>query len=46
LIQLATFSLCQPWVKGYNGQIHATWMDGGGLSMLNFYTVGSGWIKK
>jgi ABC-type transport system substrate-binding protein len=37
LLQPTTFSLCQPWVKGYDAQIHSTWMSGGGPSMLSFY---------
>jgi ABC-type transport system substrate-binding protein len=37
LLQPTTFSLCQPWIKGYDAQIHSTWMSGGGPSMLSFY---------
>jgi peptide/nickel transport system substrate-binding protein len=37
LLQPMTYSLCQPWVKGYHAQIHSTWMGGGGPSMLSLY---------
>ena len=45
LLQPTTFSLCQPWVKGYGAQIHATWMGGGGPSMLSFYAARF-WVNK
>ncbi len=31
------YSLCQPWLKGFNAQIHSTWEGAGGPSMLSFY---------
>jgi peptide/nickel transport system substrate-binding protein len=37
LLQPIEMSLYQPWVKGYHGQIHATWMGIGGPSRLSFY---------
>jgi peptide/nickel transport system substrate-binding protein len=37
LLQPLEFSLCQPWVKGYHGQIHSVWMGIGGPSRLSFY---------
>jgi hypothetical protein len=33
------FSLCQPWLKGFNAQSHAIWMGAGGPSMLSFYAA-------
>jgi ABC-type transport system substrate-binding protein len=45
LLQPTTFSLVQPWVKGYDAQIHSTWMSGGGPSMLGFYGARF-WIDK
>ena len=37
LLQPVQYSLCQPWLKGYNAQIHSVWMGAGGPSMLGFY---------
>jgi peptide/nickel transport system substrate-binding protein len=37
LLQPIGFSLCQPWLKGYNNQGHAVWMGIGGPSRLSFY---------
>jgi len=37
LFQPPVYSLCQPWVKGYNAQIHSVWMEAGGPSMLSLY---------
>ena len=31
------YALCQPWIKGFNGQIHSVWMGIGGPSRLSFY---------
>ena len=39
LLQPLAYSLCQPWLKGYNGQIHSVWMGSGGPSMLSFYAA-------
>jgi len=33
------YSLCQPWLKGYNAQAHSIWMGAGGPSMLGFYSA-------
>jgi len=37
LLQPREYALCQPWLKGYHGQIHSIWMGVGGPSRLNFY---------
>jgi peptide/nickel transport system substrate-binding protein len=37
LLQPIEYSLCQPWLKGYHGQIHSLWMGIGGPSRLSFY---------
>ena len=37
LLQQQTYSLCQPWLKGYHGQIHSIWMGMGGPSRLSLY---------
>ena len=37
LLKPSTYSLCQPWLKGFNGQIHSIWMGVGGPSRLSFY---------
>jgi hypothetical protein len=37
LLQQSTYSLCQPWLKGYHGQIHSIWMGMGGPSRLSLY---------
>ncbi len=37
LLQPEAYSLCQPWLKGFNAQIHSIWMGNGGPSMLSFY---------
>jgi peptide/nickel transport system substrate-binding protein len=39
LLQPTSFSICQPWLKGFNAQIHSVWMAGGGPSMLSFYAA-------
>ena len=39
------YSLCQPWLKGYNAQVHSIWMGAGGPSMLSFYAARF-WIDK
>ena len=33
------YSLCQPWLQGYNAQAHSIWMGAGGPSMLGFYSA-------
>jgi ABC-type transport system substrate-binding protein len=37
LLQALTYSLCQPWVKGFNAQFGSTWGVAGGPAMLSFY---------
>jgi peptide/nickel transport system substrate-binding protein len=37
LLQPIDYALCQPWIKGYTGQIHSVWMGIGGPSRLSFY---------
>jgi ABC-type transport system substrate-binding protein len=37
LLQPAEYALCQPWLKGYSGQIHSVWMGIGGPSRLSMY---------
>jgi ABC-type transport system substrate-binding protein len=37
LLQPNEYALCQPWLKGYHGQIHSIWMGIGGPSRLSFY---------
>jgi len=38
LLQPMEYSLCQPWLKGYHGQIHSIWMGGvGGPSRFSLY---------
>jgi len=37
LLQPIEYALCQPWLKGYHGQIHSLWMGAGGPSRLGFY---------
>ena len=37
LLKPMEYSLYQPWLKGYNGQIHSVWMGVGGPSRLSFY---------
>ena len=37
LLQPNEYALCQPWIKGYHGQIHSIWMGIGGPSRLSFY---------
>jgi len=38
-----SYSLCQPWLKGYNAPYHSAWMGTGGPSMAGFY-LGRYWI--
>ena len=45
LLEPGLCSLCQPWLKGFNGQIHSTWMGGGGPGMASFY-LGRFWIDQ
>jgi len=45
LLQPMTYSVCQPWVKGFNAQFGSTWGVVGGPLMLSFY-LGRFWIDK
>jgi hypothetical protein len=45
LLEPISYSLCQPWLKGFNAPIHATWMGGGGPCMASFY-LGRYWIDQ
>jgi hypothetical protein len=37
LLKPMEYSLYQPWLNGYSGQIHSVWMGVGGPSRLSFY---------
>ena len=37
LLHPMQYALCQPWLKGYNAQVHSLWMGSGGPSLLGFY---------
>ncbi len=37
LLQPKAYSLCQPWIKGFNGQFGSAWAHGSGPAMLSFY---------
>jgi peptide/nickel transport system substrate-binding protein len=37
LLHPMQYALCQPWLKGYNAQVHSVWMGSGGPSLLGFY---------
>ena len=39
LLHPKQYALCQPWLKGYNAQVHAVWMGSGGPSLLGFYAA-------
>jgi len=45
LLQPMAFSLCQPWVKGFNAQFGSTWGAASGPGMLSFY-LGRFWIDQ
>ena len=45
LLQPIYYSLCQPWVKGFNAQHGSTWGHTGGPGMLSFY-LGRFWINQ
>ena len=45
LLEPISYSLCQPWLKGFDAQIHSTWMGGGGPCMASFY-LGRFWIDQ
>jgi hypothetical protein len=37
LLQPMSYSLCQPWLKGFNAQFGSTFGAAGGPGMLSFY---------
>jgi hypothetical protein len=37
LLQPMAYSLCQPWVKGFDGQFGSAWAHSAGPAMLSFY---------
>jgi hypothetical protein len=39
------YSLCQPWVKGFNALFGSAWAHGGGPAMLSFY-LGRFWVDE
>jgi ABC-type transport system substrate-binding protein len=45
LLQPMSYALCQPWLKGFHGQIHSVWMGMGGPSRLSLYGARF-WIDK
>ena len=45
LLQPRTYSLCQPWLKGFNAQFASTWTPASGPGMLSFY-LGRFWIDQ
>jgi peptide/nickel transport system substrate-binding protein len=45
LLQPKAYSVCQPWVKGFNAQFGSAWAHGGGPAMLSFY-LGRFWIDR
>ena len=45
LLEPQGYALCQPWLKGYSGQGHSLWMNGGGPVMAAFY-LGRFWIDR
>jgi peptide/nickel transport system substrate-binding protein len=45
LMQPMSYSLCQPWVKGFNAQFGSTWGAAAGPGMLSFY-LGRFWIDQ
>ena len=45
LLQPLAYSLCQPWIKGFNAQFGSTWGAASGPGMLSFY-LGRFWIDQ
>ena len=45
LLQPQAYSLCQPWLKGFNAQFGSAWAHAGGPAMLSFY-LGRFWIDQ
>jgi len=45
LVQARAYSLCQPWVQGFNAQFGSAWAHGGGPACLSYY-LGRFWVDK
>ena len=45
LLHARSYSLCQPWLKGFNAQFGSTWGAAAGPGMLSFY-LGRFWIDQ
>jgi len=45
VLQPMAYSLCQPWIKGFNAQFGSTWGAAAGPGMLSFY-LGRFWIDQ
>jgi peptide/nickel transport system substrate-binding protein len=45
LLQPKAYSLCQPWVKGFNAQFGSAWAHAGGPAKLSFY-LARFWIDR
>jgi hypothetical protein len=45
LLQPMAYSLCQPWVKGFNAQFGSAWAHAAGPALLSFY-LGRFWIDE
>jgi hypothetical protein len=45
LLQAMTYSICQPWIKGFNAQFGSTFGAAAGPLMLSFY-LGRFWIDQ
>ena len=45
VLQPMAYSLCQPWLKGFNAQFGSTWGAAAGPGMLSFY-LGRFWIDQ
>jgi len=45
VLQPMAYSLCQPWIKGFNAQFGSTWGAAAGPGMLSFY-LGRFWINQ
>jgi len=45
LLQPMAYSLCQPWVKGFNAQFGSAWAHAAGPALLSFY-LGRFWLDE
>jgi len=45
VLQPMSYSLCQPWIKGFNAQFGSTFGAAGGPGMLSFY-LGRFWVDQ